>query len=162
MSSILFLSCSQKEAIKENNFEKKLFAKIDSFQCDTGIRRLLLIRHQKMDNKDYVQIKVDYDYNLDSLAYCRENNYVFSVFYNDDYFKNKIKYDIAEKDSLLKKYDYFSNKHSGNLLYHNLCEEIYEVRNDNFIIINKNSPVYNKLFNYTSTFVPEPPPPPRK
>ena len=36
------------------------------------------------------------------------------------------------------------------------------VVNDNFITINKNNPIYNKLFNYTSTFVPEPPPPPTK
>ncbi|MBL3547244.1 hypothetical protein [Chryseobacterium sp. KMC2] len=155
---LLSLSCSQKKNYRENNFENNLFAKIDSFYCDSGIKRLLIVRHQKLNKQDFIQIKVGYDYDLDSLTYCREKNHVFSVFYNDNYFKNKLKYNIVKKDSLLKNYDYLNNKYSGNILYHNLCDEIYEVNDESLILLNKNNPIIKRLFNYTSAFVPEPPP----
>lgn len=158
---ILFalISCENKKHKEvKKTFEENLLSKIDSFYCDTGNNRLFLIRHQKFNKKDFVQIKINYDYNLDSLAYCIERNGKLVVFYNNDFFLKKIKINNRIKDSLLQEYNLYSNKYSEGVLYNNICQEVYEVKNDRLIKVNNKLEFSSKLFNYNSSFIPPPPP----
>ncbi|PIE50686.1 MAG: hypothetical protein CSA38_01585 [Flavobacteriales bacterium] len=141
--------CKNKKTIEYSKFEKELYSKIDSFQCKKN-ERLTLIRHQKLNGKDFIQVKINYDYDIDSLAYCVEYNNRLIIFYNDDYFNQKIKFDSDKKKVLLQKYKLFDHKQNENILYHNHCEETYEVKDDFLFKIKKNYDLFNYDTSYTS------------
>lgn len=167
--SIFIFSCDKPKEIKSasnhlNTFEKGLFHSIDyvldSTYCKGGMDRMLQIRHQKYKGDDYIQVASVYDYTTDSLFFDIEYKNNFVVFYNEEYFKNKITYNKIKKDSLLKKYRNFNANLSDGLISEKRCFEIFFVKNNNFKKINHNTYQYNNLF--ASPPIPELPPPPTK
>ncbi|SDJ39795.1 hypothetical protein [Chryseobacterium jejuense] len=87
--NLSLMSCNKNKKVdpdQHNAFEKELISSIDyvldSTYCRGGKDRMLQIRYQKYENKDFIQIASVYDYNTDSLFYCTEYKNNFIVFYN--------------------------------------------------------------------------------
>ncbi|MGE8536653.1 MAG: hypothetical protein ACN6OJ_18850 [Chryseobacterium sp.] len=163
--NLFLISCSKNKEVsvkRFNAFEKELMNSIDyvldSTQCRGGKDRMLQVRHQKYENKDFIQISSVYDYNTDSLFYCTEHKNNLIVFYNKEYFENKINHYNIERDTLLKKYKNFNDKYSGGIISEKRCFEIFQIQGNNFLQTSHDSFYYNNLFANPPMLEPAPPP----
>lgn len=164
---IFLFSCSPKEEKTNENqysFEEQVINGVDyvldSTICNGGLDRIIQIRHQKYEGKNFVQIASVNDFYPDSLYYCTEYKGNFVAIYNEKFFKNKLGYDGLQMKNLLKKYDDFDWKNNKGLISDKRCFEIFEIKKGKFERINHNSFYYNNLF--ADSFIPEPPPAPKK
>ncbi|MEC3876032.1 hypothetical protein [Chryseobacterium salviniae] len=164
--NLFLISCSknkeQTPPNRLNDFEKELIHSIDyvldSAYCRGGKDRMLQVRYQKYDNKDFIQVASVYDYSTDSLFHCTEYKNNLVVFYNKEYFENKIKHNSIERDTLLKKYKNFNNKYSGGVISEKRCFEIFQIQGNNFFKTSHDSFYYNNLFANPPMLEPAPPP----
>jgi len=151
--TLFLISCNKNKKISSNQsdpFQKELMRSIDfvldSTYCKGGKDRMLQVRYQKYNNKDFIQIASVYDYSTDSLFYCTEYKNNLVVFYNKEYFENKINPNNIEKDTLLKKYENFNSKYSGGIISEKRCFEIFQIQGNNFLKTSHDSFYYNNLF----------------
>ena len=163
--NIFLISCNKNKEVssdQSNPFQKELIHSIDyvldSTYCRGGKDRMLQVRYQKYDNKDFIQVASVYDYSTDSLFHCTEYKNNLVVFYNKEYFENKINHNSIEKDTLLKKYENFNNKYSGGVISEKRCFEIFQIQGNNFLKISYDSFYYNNLFADPPMLEPAPPP----
>lgn len=163
--NLFLFSCNKNKEVSSNQsnpFQKELIHSIDyvldSTYCRGGKDRMLQIRYQKYDNKDFIQVASVYDYSTDSLFHCTEYKNNLVVFYNKEYFENKINHNSIERDTLLKKYENFNNKYSDGVISEKRCFEIFEISNETFKRTHHNSFYYNNLFSDPPVSAPPPPP----
>ncbi|WFB65507.1 hypothetical protein [Chryseobacterium sp. WX] len=163
--NIFLISCNKnKEVIsnQSNPFQKELIHSInyvlDSIYCRGGKDRMLQVRYQKYDNKDFIQVASVYDYSTDSLFHCTEYKNNLVVFYNKEYFEKKINQNSIERDTVLKKYENFNSKYSGGVISEKRCFEIFQIQGNQFLKTSHDSFYYNNLFANPPMLEPAPPP----
>lgn len=161
---VICYNCHKKEAvvpISKHSLKDKLYSKIDNFidssHCEKN--KIIEIRYQKYDGKDFVQISMAGIFMPDSLYVLTpyRSDYLLA-FYNKEYFKK-----IIEKDSL-KNNEIIANNRQFNLdeiSYTETgipCHDMYVLTNEKFEKVSQDSYYYNNLFG-SPPMLPPPPPP---
>jgi len=156
--SLLFLCfCNKKHnahsafSINKKNtltVENQLYNKINLFVDSSGCRKdkVIAVRYQKLDHKEFVQISAQNVFITDSLYALKEHNGYLLAVYNEEFFNNIIISNEFERKKMIKKNDIFDFNKNNQTETGIPCFDLYEINNKRLIAVPKNTYYYNTLF----------------
>ncbi|WP_407402528.1 hypothetical protein [Chryseobacterium sp.] len=151
---ILFLSSCKKEKEilsspkKFQTLEEKIYDKADSFIDSANCKkdRVVAIRYQKYNEKEFIQISAQDIFITDSLFMLKERKNHIIVLYNREFFEKILKYSDDENKRVIKKnsqLDLYKNNYTSTGIP---CFYMYELIKGKLVQIPTNSYYYNNLF----------------
>ncbi|GAA5085431.1 hypothetical protein GCM10023210_06250 [Chryseobacterium ginsengisoli] len=140
--------------------ENQLYNKINLFVDSSNCRKdkVIAVRYQKLDNKEFVQISAQNVFITDSLYALKEYNGHLLAVYNKEFFDYVIISNELERKKMIKKNDIFDFNKNNQTETSIPCFDLYEINNKRLIPVPKNTYYYNNLFADPPMLPPPPPP----
>lgn len=145
---------------KVQTLEQEIYDKADSFIDSANCRKdkVIAIRYQKYNKKEFIQISAQDVFITDSLLMLKKQKNHIVAFYNKEFFGKILKYNNNESKTIIEKnsqWDLYKSNYTGTGIP---CFNMYELINGKLIQVPTNSYYYNNLFANPPMLEPAPPP----
>lgn len=159
-----FSSCEKvqnmtvKESKNNYTFRENLYNKINLFIDSSSCRKdkIVEVRYQKFDNKEFIQISTQKIFITDSLCALEEYKNHLLAFYNNDVFDTVIK--RRDREAMINKYKQWNLYEIDFTETGFPCFDMYEIIDYDLINVARDSYYYNNLFSAPPMLTPPPPP----
>lgn len=162
---LLLFSCKKEKEIlpafkKAQTLEQEIYDKADLFIDSANCRKdkVIAIRYQKYDKKEFIQISAQNVFITDSLLMLKEQKNHIVAFYNKEFFGKVLKYNSNESKRIIEKnsqWDLYKSNYTGTGIP---CFNMYELINGKLVQVPINSYYHNNLFANPPMLEPAPPP----
>lgn len=113
-------------------------------------KNFYLIRHQKKQNRDYIEISTAKYFNKDSVFAVENYKNDLIIYYSKNYFKNK----IEKAETLPAKYNFLEYSNNSVPMYHTRSQILEVLKNNKIRNVTVKESIEDSILNYGDQYIP--------